>query len=272
MPELTILPEKPCEPTCPKPQGPPVLEVRNLNVIAGKRHLLRNVNLDIAPRQVFGLIGPSGAGKSTLLKCLNRLIELTPNLRVNGDVRFEGRSIYDQNPDDLRAKIGILFQQPVIFPTSIYRNVLFGVRHLGVTPRSQWPETVEHALREAAIWDEVKDRLKEPAARLSVGQQQRMCLARTLASNPQVILMDEPTSALDPKSTQAIEELILGLKVRHTIVLVTHNIPQARRVADWLACLCVNDDAGEVIETACCDTLLDSPQCRAAVEYLKHGD
>lgn len=273
MPEpLTIASSSLCCPT-DHPTGPSVLETRGLTVTAGKRVILRNVNLGIAPRQVFGLIGPSGAGKSTLLKCLNRMLELTPALAVSGDVRFHGRSIHDRSvrADDLRAKVGMLFQQPVVFPRSIYQNVIFGIRHLGLVPRRQWPDVAERALREAALWDEVKDRLREPALRLSVGQQQRLCLARTLASGPEVILMDEPTSALDPRSTQAVEDLIGRLKERHTIVLVTHNIPQARRVADWLACLCVNDGAGEVVEDACCDALLDNPTCQAVVEYLQHG-
>ncbi|MDB5296276.1 MAG: phosphate transporter, ATPase subunit [Phycisphaerales bacterium] len=260
-----------CQPA--PPPGEPLLEVRDLTVAAGRRTILRGVNLRVAPNQVFGLIGPSGAGKSTLLKCLNRLAELTPGLTVAGDVLLRGRSVYaaDLNPDDLRARVGILFQQPVVFPTTIYKNVVFGVRHLGAVPRRDWPEAAERALREAALWDEVKDRLREPAARLSVGQQQRLCLARTLATEPDVILMDEPTSALDPRSTAAVEELIVRLKARHAVVLVTHNIPQARRVADWLACLCVTDGVGEVSETACCDQLLDRPQCQAVVEYLKHG-
>jgi phosphate transport system ATP-binding protein len=251
----------------------PVLEVRGLTVTAGTRTILRNVNLSIPPRQVFGLIGPSGAGKSTLLKCLNRLAELTPGLRVTGDVLLGGQSVFGTgtNPDDLRGRIGMLFQQPVVFPRSIYQNVVFGVRHLGTVPRRRWPEVVEAALREAALWDEVKDRLGEPAVKLSVGQQQRLCLARALACGPEVILMDEPTSALDPRSTQLIEELLVRLKERHTVVLVTHNIPQARRVADWLACVCVNDGVGEVMETACCDQLLDSPRCQTVVEYLRHG-
>ena len=257
----------------PESTAAPILEIRNLTVSAGQRIILRNVNLKIAPRQVYGLIGPSGAGKSTLLKSINRMIELTPGLRVSGDILFHKQSIRDVaiNADDLRARIGMLFQQPVVFPRSVYQNVIFGIRHLGVIPRRQWMEVAERALRDAALWDEVKDRLRESALRLSVGQQQRLCLARTLASQPEVILMDEPTSALDPKSTQAIEDLIVRLKERHTIVLVTHNIQQARRVTDWLACLCVNNDAGEVIETACCDTLLDHPQCQAVVEYLQHG-
>ena len=262
-----------CCPAPPVPGPAPVLEVRDLTVTAGGRTILRGVNLAIPPRKVFGLIGPSGAGKSTLLKCLNRLVDLTPGLRVSGDVRLEGQSIFGPGTyaDDLRARVGMLFQQPVVFPKSVYQNVIFGVRHLGAVPRRQWPQVAEAALREAGLWDEVRDRLGEPAARLSVGQQQRLCLARTLACGPEVILMDEPTSALDPRSTKLIEDLVARLKERHTIVLVTHNIPQARRVADWLACLCVNDGAGEVMETACCDTLLDNPTCQSVVEYLRHG-
>ena len=253
---------------------PPVIEVRNLTVTAATRTILRDVSFDILPRQVFGIIGPSGAGKSTLLKCLNRLIDLAPGLRVSGDVVFHGRSVFDRStdPDDLRARIGMLFQQPVVFPHSIYQNVIFGVRRLGVVRQRDLPRVSERALREAALWDEVKDRLKEPASRLSVGQQQRLCLARALASQPEVILMDEPTSALDPRSVQAIEELITQLKERHTIVLVTHNILQARRVADWLACVCTSNGAGEVLETACCDMLLDNPQCQSVVEYLRHAE
>jgi phosphate transport system ATP-binding protein len=205
-----------------------------------------------------------------LLKCLNRLIELTPNLRVRGEVLFHGRAIRASgvDVDELRARVGIIFQQPVVFPRSIYQNVIFGARHLGRVPRRQWPELAERSLQEASLWAEVKDRLHESALRLSVGQQQRLCLARALAVDPEVILMDEPTSALDPKSTEAIEELILRLKERRTIVLVTHNIAQARRVADWLGCLCLRDGAGELAETACCDALLNNPRCREVAQYL----
>ncbi|MCI0365445.1 MAG: phosphate ABC transporter ATP-binding protein [Phycisphaerales bacterium] len=258
----------------PEVVTPPVLAVRDLSVTAGQRSILRNVCMEIAPHQVYGIIGPSGAGKSTLLRCLNRLIDLTTELNVTGDVLFEGTSIRHSsiNADDLRARIGMLFQQPVIFPGSVMRNVIFGLRHLGNLRRREWSERAEEALREAALWDEVKDRLDEPAAKLSVGQQQRLCLARTLASRPRVILLDEPTSALDPRSTQAIEDLLVRLKERHTIVLVTHNIAQARRVADWIACVCIKDGAGEVLETACCDRMLDDPQCQAVAEYLVHNN
>lgn len=248
----------------------PILQTQRLTVTTGKREILRNVELSVRPGQVFGIIGPSGAGKSTLLRCLNRLIDLTPNLRADGDVLFHGHSIYRNGTDvdALRARIGMLFQQPVVFPRSIFHNVVFGVRHLRRLSHRELADTAERTLREAALWEEVKDRLHESALRLSVGQQQRLCLARTLAVGSEVILMDEPTSALDPKSTEAIEELILRLKQRHTIVLVTHNLSQARRVTNWLACLCVRDGAGEVVESACCDAMLSNPQCREAVEYL----
>ncbi len=225
-----------------------IMVVRNLCVSAGKRPLVQNISLEILERQVFCIIGPSGAGKSTLLKCLNRMMDLSPGLRISGDVLFNGQSIYARSmrADELRARIGILFQQPVIFPKSIYQNVIFGVRHLHQVPRREWPQVAETALREAALWDEVKNRLNEPAIKLSVGQQQRLCLARTLACKPQVILMDEPTSALDPRATQQIEELIVRLKQRHTVVLVTHNLAQARKVADQLVMFHVQNGIGEL--------------------------
>jgi phosphate transport system ATP-binding protein len=228
-----------------------ILQTQNLTVTAGPRTLVRDANLAIPAKKVFGFIGPSGAGKSTLLKSLNRLVELTPNLRVNGQVLFHGKPVYGSgtDPDALRSRIGILFQQPVVFPKSIYQNVIFGVKHLGEVSRRDWPATAERALREAALWDEVKDRLKQPALRLSVGQQQRLCLARALASKPEVVLMDEPTSALDPKSTEAIEELMLRLREHHTLVVVTHNLRQARKVADELAFVGVRDGVGQVLCT-----------------------
>ncbi|MDQ6861400.1 MAG: phosphate ABC transporter ATP-binding protein [Verrucomicrobiota bacterium] len=247
-----------------------VFRVSNLSVTARGKTLLREVNVAIPPRQVFGIIGPSGAGKSTFLRCLNRLTDLTPEICVSGDVQFNGTSVRSAavDPDTLRARIGFLFQQPVVFPRSTLENVLFGVRHLRRLKRTDSAEIAERALREAALWSEVRDRLHDSALALSVGQQQRLCLARALATEPEAILMDEPTSALDPKSTQAVEELILKLKERHTIVLVTHNIGQARRVTDWLACICVRDGAGTIAETACCDALLENPQCQEVVEYL----
>ncbi len=238
--------------------GEAILQVRALNVFAGSRQLLRDVNLDIPAHQVFGLLGPSGAGKSTLLRSLNRLIELDSSLRSTGDILLHGRSTYATNVDvdALRARVGIIFQQPVVFPTSILKNVLFGARHLGRVPRGELPTAAEKALREAALWDEVKDRLQEPANKLSVGQLQRLCLARTLAVDPEIILMDEPTSALDAKSSEAIEELILRLKSHRTIVLVTHNLAQARRVCDRVTSLVIRENAGQVTASGSCTEVL----------------
>ena len=251
----------------------PILEVRGRSVHAGAKALIRDVSFAVRPGQVFGIIGPSGAGKTTLLRALNRLTDLIPGLRVSGEVLLRGESIHAPGVDvnALRAKVGMLFQQPVIFPASIADNVLFGAKRLRKLSRHERTELVESALREAVLWDETKDRLRAPATSLSVGQQQRLCLARALAVQPEIILMDEPTSALDPKSTQAIEELIVRLKERHTIVIVTHNVAQARRITDWIACLCVRDGAGEIVESACCDAVLDNPQCREVIEYLAHS-
>ena len=261
---------------CPPPvtdSTAPILETRGLSVHAGAKALIREVSFAVRPGQVFGIIGPSGAGKSTLLRSLNRLTDMTPGLRVSGEVRLGGESIRASGTDVniLRARVGMLFQQPVVFPASIAENVLFGAKRLRKLTRPERVELVESALRESALWEETKDRLHAPAVSLSIGQQQRLCLARTLAVQPEIILMDEPTSALDPKSTQAVEELIVRLKKRHTIVIVTHNVAQARRITDWIACLCVRDDAGEIVESACCDAVLDNPQCREVVEYLNHS-
>jgi phosphate transport system ATP-binding protein len=261
-------------PSAPQLPSAPILEVRDLTVCASGKPLLRNVRLQIDRGTVFGIIGPSGAGKSTLLRSLNRLTELVPGLDLTGDVLLHGQSIYTPGRDvnEVRARIGMLFQQPVVFPTSIRENVLFGAKRLRHLDRHAKEELVETALGEAALWNEVKDRLKASAHALSVGQQQRLCLARTLAVQPEVILMDEPTSALDPRSTQAIEGLILRLKEKRTIVLVTHNVAQARRVTDWLACICVRDGAGEVVDSACCDAMLDNSQCCEVIDYLAHAN
>lgn len=246
----------------------PILQVSHLTIEAGSRTLLRDISLVIAPHEVFTIIGASGSGKSTLLKSLNRLVDLTSSLKVSGQVSFRGSPIYAPgvDADALRARIGILFQQPVVFPGSIAQNVIFGVKHLGQTRKQDWPEIAERALREASLWDEVKDRLQQPAIRLSVGQQQRLCLARALATQPEVILMDEPTSALDPKSTEAIEDLIVRLKVKHTLVLVTHNLRQAQRLADTLAFVGVRDGAGQVLAIGNPDDVLsnrDQPELAA---------
>ncbi len=248
----------------------PVLEARNLSVFAGQHTILRRVHLEISPGEVLALIGPSGAGKTTLLKCFNRLIDLVPGLKIEGDVFLEGEPISDRgvDVDALRARVGILFQQPVVFPGSVYDNVIFGLRRVGRAPRREWAERARAALIASALWGEVSDRLASPAGELSVGQQQRLCLARALALEPSVLLMDEPTSALDRRSTEAIEALITGLAGRHTIVLVTHNLGQARRVAHRIACLCVQDGAGEILECAPSDELFCRPSCREVIELL----
>lgn len=238
-------------------------EVRGLNVFAGKQLLLRDIHLNIPAGCAFGLIGPSGAGKSTLLSCLNRMVDLQGNLRVEGIVRYRGRSVRAPgvSADELRRRVGVLFQRPAVFPGSVGDNVLFGVKRLYKLTRAEKRERLETALREAALWEEVKDRLTLGAARLSIGQQQRLCLARTLAMDPEVILMDEPTSALDPAATAKIEERIVTLKQTRTVVLVTHDLGQARRVTDWVACLCVKHGAGELTKTVCCDAMLENPDC-----------
>lgn len=233
----------------------PLFRLENFTVSAGPQRLLHSVSMNIPSGGGFGFIGPSGAGKSTLLKSLNLLSSLTPGLTFEGQILFKGEPLYSHtrthtrthpcDPDALRMRIGMLFQQPVIFPASILDNVLFGLKRLGLLPRRDLPAAACLALREAALWDEVKDRLRAPARQLSTGQQQRLCLARTLACRPEVLLMDEPTSALDPRATAAIEDLILDLKTRHTILLVTHQHAQAARLCDQVAFL----DQGKLQQT-----------------------
>ena len=244
----------------------PILNIQNLTVRAGSQVLLDQVNIEIPAGGVFGLVGPSGAGKSTLLKSLNRLIQLTPGMTVDGSVKYKGACIYHRStdPDQLRTRIGMMFQQPVVFPTSIVENVLFGVKHLGILRKQDFLSAVERALAKAALWEEVKDRLNSSAQRLSIGQQQRLCLARTLICRPEVILMDEPTSALDPRSTAAIEELIQDLKTRHTIVIVTHQLAQAARICDGIALL----DSSRVILQGTAESTLSSPELYSS--FSKH--
>ena len=239
--------------------GETVIELSDVRVEARERVLLDGVDLAVRRGEVLTLIGPSGAGKSTLLKVMNRMVELeSPPLRVTGSVRLggcldgrlDGRSIYEPgvDADDLRRSIGILFQQPVLFPASIRDNVLFGALHHERLSRPARRERLEKALREAALWDEVHHRLDEPAANLSVGQQQRLCLARALAVEPGILLMDEPTSALDRSAAAAIEALIGRLAEERAVVVVTHDLDQARRIADRIACVCVEDGRGHIGE------------------------
>jgi phosphate transport system ATP-binding protein len=247
-----------------------VLEARGVGVTCSRRTLLREVDLAVLPRQILAILGPSGAGKTTLLRCFNRLVELSPGLTVSGDVVLHGMSIYRRgvDADALRESIGMIFQQPVVFPGSIFANVVFGVRRTGRVPRRQWPELVERVLRQTSLWREVEHRLGEPAASLSVGQQQRLCLARVLAGDPEVLLLDEPTSALDPRSTEAIEDLLLALKERCALVVVTHNLAQARRLADAAAFLAQRGEAGEIVESGPCGALLSRPQTLELARYL----
>lgn len=248
----------------------PIVEVSRLSVNAGNRPLVRDLTLSIPEKEVFGLIGPSGAGKSTLLRALNRMTDLVPGIKVTGDVKLHGSSIYAPGTDAnaLRARMGMIFQQPVVFPASIAENVLFGARRLQRLSKAEQSALTEAALQEAALWNEVKDRLKTPAAKLSVGQQQRLCLARALATKPEVILMDEPTSALDPRSTEAIETLVQRLKVNHTIVLVTHNLRQARKVADNLAFIGVRDGVGQLLCSGDVESVLGRTDVVEIDEYV----
>ncbi|MDX1583511.1 MAG: ATP-binding cassette domain-containing protein, partial [Thermoanaerobaculia bacterium] len=202
------------------------------------RTILDRVNLDVPDRMITCVIGPSGAGKSTLLRCLNRLVDLTTSLEVEGRILFEGRDIRERgvDVDDLRRRIGTVFQQPVVFPGSIRKNVVFAARTLGLVTRRTENEILESCLRAAGLWSETKDRLDTEALKLSVGQQQRLAIARTLAGDPDIILMDEPTSALDQEATAAFEETVHELRRTKTIVLVTHQLPQAERLGDWIAC------------------------------------
>lgn len=256
----------------PDPDTPRCYDIRGLHVRAGKTAILRDVNLRIPDRGVFGLIGPSGAGKSTLLSCLNRMVDLRPGLRVSGEILYRGQSLRGSglSVDDLRRRVGMVFQQPVLFPGSIADNVLFGAKRVYRLGRAERNELLETSLREAALWDEVRDRLRAPVHQLSIGQRQRLCLARALAMDPEVVLMDEPTSALDAAATARIEDLIHQVKTTRAVVLVTHDVAQARRVTDWVACLCVRDGAGELSETVCCDALLDDPDCLRALSESNH--
>ena len=225
------------------------------------RVLIRDLSLDVPQTHITGVIGPSGAGKSTLLKCINRLIDFMPTLEVRGTILIDGVDVRDPSidPDDLRRRVGIVFQQPVTFHGSIRRNVTFAARKLDIVTRHNEDEVLESSLRAANLWDEVKDRLAQPAITLSVGQQQRLAIARSLAGNPEVLLMDEPTSALDARSTMSIEQTMVSLSNTKTVILVTHHLQQARRLADWIACLCPKDGSGTMVESGRCDVVFDKP-------------
>ncbi|MCS7089029.1 MAG: phosphate ABC transporter ATP-binding protein PstB [Thermoflexales bacterium] len=249
-----------------------VLEVRNLNVYYGDFKAIHEVSLPIYRNQITALIGPSGCGKSTLLRALNRMNDIIPGARVEGEVIFHGINLYDPRVDPVvvRRRIGMVFQKPTPFPKSIYENVAFGLRINGWRgTKSQLDDRVEKALRDAALWDEVKDKLKQPGTALSGGQQQRLCIARAIAIEPEVILMDEPCSALDPIATLKIEDLMVELKKNYTIVIVTHNMQQAARVSDYTAMMLMRPDrSGEVIEFDRTETIFTNPKDKRTEDYV----
>lgn len=243
-----------------------ILDIKKLDLWYGENHALKDVNMEIKRNAITAFIGPSGCGKSTFLKTLNRMNDLVPGVRIEGQVLLDGVDIYDPKVDTsmLRKKIGMVFQQPNPFPMSIYDNVAYGPRIHGIKNKVKLDQIVEESLKGAAIFDEVKDRLKKSALGLSGGQQQRLCIARALAVSPEVLLMDEPTSALDPISTLKVEELMEELKKKYTVVVVTHNMQQAARVSDDTAFFLV----GEVIEKDSTDNIFSQPKDKRTEDYI----
>ena len=239
---------------------------KDLNLYYGENHALKNISMDIKANAVTAFIGPSGCGKSTFLKSINRMNDLIDGVRIEGKVLLDGEDIYDSKVDTtlLRKKVGMVFQQPNPFPMSIYDNVAYGPRIHGIKNKSQLDEIVERSLKDAAIWEEVKDRLKKSALGLSGGQQKRLCIARALAVEPEVLLMDAPTSALDPISTLKIEELMEQLKEKYTVVSVTHNMQQAARVSDYTAFFLL----GELVEFDATDNIFGSPKDKRTEDYI----
>ena len=242
------------------------LYARDLNLYYGDNHALKGINLDIEEKQITAFIGPSGCGKSTFLKTLNRMNDLVPGVKITGQVVLDGENIYAREVDVtlLRKKVGMVFQSPNPFPMSIYDNIAYGPRLHGIRRRLQLDEIVERSLRGAAIWDEVKDRLKKSALGLSGGQQQRLCIARALAVKPEILLMDEPTSALDPISTMKIEELMSELKKNYTVAIVTHNMQQAARISDKTVFFLL----GEMIECGKTEELFSMPKDKRTEDYI----
>jgi phosphate transport system ATP-binding protein len=252
--------------TTEQPEKSPILAVSNLNLHYGSAQALKDVNLDMHRNQVTAFIGPSGCGKSTLLRCFNRMNDLVESCRIDGSIRFNGDEVNNHATDviSLRRNIGMVFQQSNPFPKSIYENIVYGLRIAGVNDKATLDETVERSLKSAAIWNEVKDRLNDSALGLSGGQAQRICIARAIAVNPEIILMDEPCSALDPISTLKIEELIEELKSKYTIIIVTHNMQQAARVSDVTAFFYL----GELIEAGGTRKIFTNPEKKQTEDYI----
>lgn len=243
-----------------------IMTAKNLNLWYDKTQALKNVNITIPEKSITAFIGPSGCGKSTFLKTLNRMNDLIPTVRITGEISYNGQNIYDSTVDvnELRREIGMVFQKPNPFPMSIYDNIAYGPRTHGIRSKVKLDEIVEQSLTDAAIWDEVKDRLKKNALGMSGGQQQRLCIARALAVKPKILLMDEPTSALDPISTLRIEELAIELKKSYTIVIVTHNMQQAVRISDNTAFFLM----GELIEYGETEKLFSQPEDKRTEDYI----
>ena len=243
-----------------------IITVKDLCLWYGNTKALKNVNINISEKSITALIGPSGCGKSTFLKTLDRMNDLVPGVKITGEVKYRGENIFDPSVDvnELRREVGMVFQKPNPFPMSIYDNIAYGPRTHGITNRAKLDEIVENSLKGAAIWDEVKDRLKKNALGLSGGQQQRLCIARALAVEPQVLLMDEPTSALDPISTSKIEELASDLKEKYTIIIVTHNMQQAVRISDRTAFFLL----GELVEYGDTEKMFSKPDDQRTEDYI----
>ena len=249
-----------------KETNPSKIVVQHLNLHYGENHALKDINMNIAQNAVTAFIGPSGCGKSTFLKCLNRMNDLVDCVKIDGTVTIDGEDIYSPKVDTtlLRKKVGMVFQQPNPFPMSIYDNIAYGPRIHGITAKAKLDDIVERSLRDAAIFEEAKDRLKKSALGLSGGQQQRLCIARALAVDPEILLMDEPTSALDPISTLKVEDLMEDLKKKYTVVVVTHNMQQAARVSDYTAFFLL----GELIEFDTTDTIFKHPSQKKTEDYI----
>ena len=240
-------------------------EIKDLNLYYGDYHALKNINMNLAENEITAFIGPSGCGKSTFLKCLNRMNDLVEGCKITGSVTLDGEYIYgNMDVNKLRKRVGMVFQNPNPFPMSVYDNIAYGPRTHGIRNKKVLDEIVERSLRNAAIWDELKDRLKKSALGLSGGQQQRLCIARALAVEPEVILMDEPTSALDPISTSKIEDLVIDLKNKYTIIMVTHNMQQATRVSDKTAFFLL----GDMIEYGDTEELFSMPKDKRTEDYI----
>jgi phosphate transport system ATP-binding protein len=265
MPEVTLKPITP-EPPAERPGAKPLIEISDVSLHYGSSRALKNVSLTIREKLVTAFIGPSGCGKSTLLRCLNRMNDLIDGVKIDGEIKIGGHNIYARDVDsiELRKRVGMVFQKSNPFPKSIYDNVAYGLRLQGIKKQSELDPLVEDSLKNAALWDEVKDRLHKSALGLSGGQQQRLCIARAIAVKPEIILMDEPASALDPLATSRIEDLILQLKKDFTIVIVTHNMQQAARISDYTAFFYI----GELVEFDSTKKIFTNPAQKRTEDYV----